>query len=119
MQKSFQIIRNVTVNANNDLIISDRMRQDYSRTTKVFIIPMDNTTDMSRITIGLKIANYEVLPSAFDASLITFDSNVSRDDVAYNFAEEQLPAKSAELEIQLHNYGSTSQTFNIYFVVEN
>lgn len=119
MKSSFQIFRGVSVAAGSQTITTDRARQDYDRVTKIFIMPATATTDLSKMTIGLKIGNTEILPRDFDASLITYNGNVAREEVAYDFTQENIPAKSADIEIVCQNNGTAAQEFNIYLVVEN
>lgn len=133
MKRSFQIFRNVTANGivtntdsetsavttgGNIVTVTDQLRQDFSKCTGVFVVPQSAATDLSGVTCSLKIAQNEILPDGFDLSLIAFKGDVSLGQTIYDFAKDDIPAKSSEFELVLTNSTSTSQTFNLYFVLE-
>lgn len=133
MKKSFQIFRNITakgivestdsetnkVTAGGNIIsMTDQLRQDFSKCTGVFVVPLSASTDLSGVTCSLKIAQNEILPDGFDLSLIAFKGEVSLGQTIYDFSKDEIPAKSSEFELILTNNTKTDQMFNLYFVLE-
>lgn len=133
MKKSFQIFRNITakgivestdsetnkVTAGGNIIsMTDQLRQDFSKCTRVFVVPQSASTDLSGVTCSLKIAQNEILPDGFDLSLIAFKGEVSLGQTIYDFSKDEIPAKSSEFELILTNNTKTDQMFNLYFVLE-
>jgi hypothetical protein len=119
MRKTYQVERSVSVAAGAAKQVNLTMKENYSRVTGFFITPNTALTDMGQITIGLTIAQQEVLPKGCDASLFAITGYVSRGEATYDFREENIPARSSEAQLTIENNGETDQTFNVYFVLEN
>lgn len=125
MKKSYQIWRGQEVPARADgndgeLVISDQLKEQYAKATGFFIVPFAaNKKDLSPLSLFLKIAGNEILPKGTDASIVTFNGNVERDKVVYDFSKDNIPARSSELELVLSNSSSEAIKVNIYVVLEN
>lgn len=124
MKKSFQIWRQQTIPArigsiDGEKVISDQLKENYSKATGFFIVPFEaDKKDLSDLTISLKIAGNEILPKGTDASIVTFNGNVALEKVIYDFSKENIAARSSEIEIVLTNKGA-SLDVNLYVVLEN
>lgn len=124
MKKTFQIVKvSVPAATSTDIINSktftDQLRQDYAKCTGVFVTPRDASTDFSQVTASLKIAQNEILPLDFDLSLIAFTGEVSRQEATYDFAADNIPARSSELEFSVTNPTDKDIDFKLYLVLEN
>lgn len=114
MKKTFQIITK-TINAHSDLIINDKLRQDYQKCTGVFIV----AGDMSGVSMNLSVAQSEVLPKGTDCNLLRFNGNYSLKETAYDFSKENLPAKSCDINVVMKNTSTNNITFSLYLILEN
>ncbi|MBE6341456.1 MAG: hypothetical protein E7069_12100 [Bacteroidales bacterium] len=119
MKKSYQIERGLVVPANQTKVYNFQLKENYAKCTGVFVVPFRGNTDFSQLTLGLNIAQTEVLPNGVDASLIALTDYISRADATYDFKEENIPAKSSDVQLTITNNGTTEQKFNMYFILEN
>ncbi|MBR6250491.1 MAG: hypothetical protein IKR17_04750 [Bacteroidales bacterium] len=119
MKKSYQIQRDLVVPANSTQVFNFQLKETYAKCTGVFLTPFGGSTDFSQLTLGLNIAQTEVLPNGVDASLIALTDYIGRADATYDFKEENIPAKSSDVQLSVTNLGSTEQKFNMYFILEN
>lgn len=124
MKKTFQIIRiqvdgTIDTTTTNSKTFTEQLRQDYAKCTGVFVTPKNANTDFSQITASLKIAQNEILPLDFDLSLIAFTGEVSLTEACYNFASDNIPARSSEMEFTVTNPTDKPIEFNLYLLLEN
>ncbi len=120
MKKTYQVERNLTVDAGKTKVFSLTLQEAYAKCNGFFLTKyMAGATDFSALTIGLTIAQQEVLPLGTDASLFAMSEYVSRHDALYDISEENIPARSSDVTLTVTNNGSTSQTFNVYFALAN
>ena len=119
MKKSYQIQRELTVAANSTATFNFQLKENYARCTGFFLSPHLAKTDFSTITFSLNIAQMEVLPQGSDASLFALTDYISRSEATYDFTEEQIPAKSSDVQLVVTNNSDNEQKFNVYFVLEN
>lgn len=123
MKKIFQIERSLTVGMNATQVFNFQLKENYAKCTGVFLTKYTNGgsygTDFSKLTLGLNIAQMEVLPIGTDASVIALTDYISRNDAAYDFREENIPAKSSDVQLTVTNVASYPQVFNAYFILEN
>lgn len=129
MNKTYQIIRGIEVPTSatskydtgvmNTKSTTERVKDGYSRVTGLFFVSHAKTNDLAGVSVGLKIAQQEVLPLGFDASLITFSPDVSRSDCLLDLSAENIPARSSELEITVELTNDTvARSFDVYLVLE-
>ncbi len=127
MKKTFQIFKDVAIARGGDetstnsekTSLTYQLKQDYAKCTGFFMTRANASVDLDQITMNLKIASNEILPSDTDASLFLFSENKSLAETIYDFSREDIPAKSSEVEISFDNPTSSVQTVNLYFVLEN
>ena len=119
MKKTFQIIRDITVEAHATKTVREQMLADYERATGVMIVPQNKETDMSPVSLSCKISQKEVLPQGTDAVLITYNGNCSRKECMYEFAKDEIPARSSNAELIFSNTSNSPITFSFYFQLEN
>lgn len=118
MKRSFQI-QKVTVPANSTKVEMLQLRETYKRCTGIFVVPETANTDLSPISLTCKIAQNEILPQGTDIVFLTFNGNSALKDVVYDFAKDNIPAKSSDAELEFKNSSANALTFNFYFVLEN
>ncbi len=119
MKKTFQIIREITVNAKSTKTVREQLLADYETATGVLIVPQNPQTDMSPISLSCKIAQKEVLPQGTDAVLLAYNGNCARTDCMYDFKKDEIPARSSSAELIFSNSSNAPITFNFYFQLEN
>lgn len=122
MKKGLQIVRNIKISGGESQTINIQLKENYAKCTGVMLTPGANNTRFDLLTIGLIVAQHEVLPIGTDATLIAHHSNISRDEAKYDFTEENIPARSSDVELQVKHIGKSTdvtQTFNVYFFLEN
>lgn len=127
MKKSYQIWRDVIIPRNDsstglpgEVVISEQLKENFAKATGFFIVPSnDLSKDLSGLTIFLKISQNEILPKGTDASIVSFNGNVAREQVVYDFSKENIPARSSDFELTLSNYDINAKKVNIYVVLEN
>lgn len=119
MKKTFQIIKDITIDAKTTKTLREQMLADYEMVTGVMIVPHNSAVDLSPITLSCKISQKEVLPQGTDAVLITYNGNCARKDCMYEFADDEIPARSSNAELIFYNSSSAPITFNFYFQLEN
>lgn len=128
MKKTFQIIKNISVpykpsdsseTTSNTVTTTERLKDGYSRVTGVMIVSHAQTNDLAGVHVSLKIAQQEVLPTGFDASLITYSPDVSMAEIILDISKENIPAKSSELELTIERTSyTTERIFDLYLVLE-
>ena len=119
MKKTFQIIREITVAPHSTKTVREQMFADYERATGVMIVPQNKQTDLSPLSLSCKISQKEVLPTGTDAVLIAYNGNCSRKECMYDFAKDEIPARSSNAELIFNNASENPITFNFYFQLEN
>ncbi|MCQ2607747.1 MAG: hypothetical protein MJ197_03570 [Bacteroidales bacterium] len=119
MKKSFQIWREIEVPAGGQTVLSELLKENFSKCTGAFIVPFSATTNLSQVSLFLKIAQNEILPNGTDASIITFDGSVALKDAIYDFSKDNIPARSSELDLTITNNGTSDVKLNFYVVLEN
>lgn len=137
MKKTYQIQRGLSVKAGESKTFNFQLKENYAKCTGFFLTPSTANTDFSVLTLLLNVAQMEVLPNGTDASLFALTDYISRADATYDFKEENIPAKSSDVQLIVTNNAPTkdaegnplkdekgnpidnTQTFNVYFVLEN
>ncbi len=119
MKQAFQIIKDIVTptGGENAITYTERLKEGYSKCIGVFITPISQDTDLSQVEISLKIAQQEIFPSGFDASLIAHTGFISMKDAMFDISNENIPAKSSELELVVSNNGTAAKTFSLYLVL--
>lgn len=117
MKRTYQIVKVTAASGKTSIV--EQLRQDYGRCTGFFVVPKDESTNLKRITVSLKIANNEVLPTDTDLMLFAFNEKKSVAETMYDFTRESIASRSAEAEIVFNNPTETAQSFNVYFQLEN
>lgn len=122
MKKGLQLVRSIKVSGGENKIINIQLKENFKKCTGVLLTAGTNTTRFNLLTVGLTVAQHEVLPIGTDAILIAHHNNISRDEAKYDFTEENIPARSSDVELQVKHIGKSTdpaQTFNVYFFLEN
>lgn len=124
MKKTYQMERNLSVPANSTKIFNFQLKETYAKCTGVFLVPFTKGsvygTNFKYLTLGLNIAQTEILPNGTDASLIALTDYISRDEATYDFAADNIPARSSDVQLTVVNSDTENeQHFTIYFVLEN
>ncbi len=119
MKKTFQIERKLSIPARTSKIFNFQLKESYAKCTGFFLTPDAVGADLSNVELSLNIAQMEVLPSGADASLFAITSHVSREEATYKFAEENIPARSSDVQLTFNNKSHSTVTVNAYFVLEN
>lgn len=120
MKKTFQVERDLSVDAKSTRVFTLTLQEAYAKCKGFFLTKKTaGGTDFSKLTIGLTVAQQEVLPLGTDAALFAVSEYVSRLDAMYDMADENIPARSSDVTLTVTNNGSTLQTFNVYFALSN
>ncbi len=120
MKKTYQIERNIKIAAGKTEIINLQLKENYAKCTGFFLTPYKAGTDFSKLTLGLNIAQQEILPIDTDASLFALTDFIGRADATYDFTEENIPARSSDVQLTITNTdGETEQIVNAYFILKN
>lgn len=120
MKKTYQVQRDLTVVGNATKVFTITLQEAYSKCNGFLLVP--NTagkTDFNALTVGLTIAQQEVLPLGTDASLFALSEYVSRHDALYDITDENIPARSSDVILTVTNKSETAQTFSAYFLLSN
>ena len=98
--------------------LSEALRDDYSNIDAVFITKISG--NIENLTLGMKVGGVEILPEGTDAALLAFNGQYPLKDAAYSFAEDNIPAKSSELEFSVTNTSlTTPAVINVYCILSN
>lgn len=121
MKKTYQIERNLVVAAHSTKTFNFQLKETYANCTGFFITPATagNGANFSDLSLGLNIAQQEILPLNTDAVLFALTPYISREDATYDFSEEKIPARSADVQLIVENTGDTEQYFTAYFILKN
>lgn len=130
MKRTYQIIKDIAVKKAdtssissgeaNSVTTTERLKDGYARVAGLFFVSHANTNDLAGVHVSLKIAQQEVLPTGFDASLITFSTNIAQADCTLDLSKENIPARSSELEVTVEKTtATTDRAFDIYVILEN
>jgi len=118
MKKTFQKFE-ITIPATETTLVSEVLKQEYSNCEAVFCT-LPNPAQADKLTIGMKIDGAEILPNNTDLSLIHFNGNVSVKDTQYDFAEDNMPARSSQVEFSITNSDTVNEAVvNVYCVLVN
>lgn len=117
MKKFFQKFT-LAIPVNGTAQLSEPLRSDFSNIDAVFITPLSG--DVADLTLGLKVGGNEILPDGCDVSLLTFNGQYPVKDAAYSFAEDAVPARSAQLEVRVTNANTAAPAeINVYCILSN
>ncbi len=119
MKRSFQIWQEVRVPAGAETVLSEQLLENYAKCTGAFIVPVSANTNLSQVSLLLKIAQQEILPKGTNAMLLTFNGNVELKNVVYDFSADGIPARSSEMDLTLTNKGTSDVLLDFYLVLEN
>lgn len=119
MKKSFQIWQEIHIPANSETTLSEQLKENFGKCTGAFIVPISATTNLSGVSLFLKIAQQEILPKGTSASLLTFNGNVELKNVIYDFSADNIPARSSEMDLTFTNKGTSEVVLDFYLVLEN
>ena len=108
----------MTIGADKTEQLSEPLRDDFSNIDAVFITRVSG--NIENLTIGMKVGGVEILPDGTDAALLTFNGQYPVKDAAYSFAEDNIPARSSELEFRVANASETTPAqINVYCILSN
>jgi len=116
MKKTYQII-SATVPANSSKLFTEQLKSEYTNCTGIFIVKVSG--NIEDLTVGMNIANQEVLPKETDASILLFNGQYSVKQATYDFSADRLPAQSNTTELTVTNKNAQPATVNVYYVLEN
>lgn len=120
MKKTYQVQRDLTVNGNSTKVFTITLQEAYAKCNGFLFVPQTaGESKLSNLTIGLTIAQQEVLPLGTDASLFALSEYVSRHDALYDITDENIPARSSDVILTVTNKGKEVQTFSAYFLLSN
>lgn len=119
MKKTYQIERDLFVGANSSKNFNFQLKETYAKCVGFFLVPRASGVNFANVQIGLNIAQQEILPINTDASLFAVNNYVARSDAEYNFEEENIPARSSEVQFSVKNDSNTAQYFHAYFILKN
>lgn len=119
MKKTFQVERGLTVGGNTTKVFTFTLQEAYAKCAGFFLTANASNTSFDDITIGLAIAQQEVLPLCTDASLFALSAFVSRHEAMYDISDENIPARSSDVTLTVTNNSNYTQKFNAYFVLTN
>ena len=119
MKKSFQIWQEIRVPAGGETVLSEQLLENFAKCTGAFIVPASANTNLSQVSLFLKIAQQEILPKGTNAMTITFNGNVALKDVIYDFSADGISARSSEMDLTLTNKGTSDVLLDFYVVLEN
>lgn len=111
MKRRFYI-RSFSITGNAAVEFSYNIPPEYKRIIGVFLVA---SNDPLFTKLKLSIDNVEILPKEFDAAVITFNGNVSREQVMLPL---NTPNSNALVKGTLSEYTGGDITFSIYFEVE-
>jgi len=98
--------------------LSEPLRNDFSNIDAVFVTKRSG--NIENLTVGMKVGGVEILPDGVDAALLTFNGQYPVKEAAYSFVEENIPARSSELEFRVTNGSTTTPAeINIYCILSN
>lgn len=120
MKKTYQIEREITVMGGETKTINLQLKENYQKCIGFFLTPDKDGTDFSKLTVGLNIAQQEILPRSADAALFALTNYIGRADATYDFSEENIPARSSDVQLIFENRETKGyQRFNVYFILSN
>ena len=119
MKKTYQIERDIRIDAGKTAIINTQLKENYARCTGFFLTPYKAGTDFMALTLGLNIAQQEILPINTDSSLFALTDYIGRADATYDFSEENIPARSSDVQLTITNTSDSAQIVNAYFILKN
>ena len=108
----------ITVEANKTVVLTEALKQDYQKTTGLFLTPR-LSTDFSSLLITFKVEGIEILPLETDATIVAFTGNYPLKDAIYDIRKENIPARSSAMEFTVNNLSDNKQQFTLYVVLEN
>ena len=105
--------------AGAETVLSEQLLENYAKCTGAFIVPVSANTNLSQVSLFLKIAQQEILPKGTNAMLLTFNGNVELKNVVSDFSADGIPARSSEMDLTLTNKGTSDVLLDFYLVLEN
>ncbi len=120
MKKTYQVERKLSVAAGKTKVFTLTLQEAYAKCVGFFLTKdTAGGTDFSKLTLGLTIAQQEVLPLGTDAILFAMTEYVSRHDATYDITAENIPARSSDVILTVTNNSDETQIFNVYFALAN
>lgn len=119
MKKTYQIERELVIAGGKKEIFNFQLKESYAHCVGFFLTASNVGTNFSKLTLGLNIAQQEILPIDTDAVLFAKNDYLGVNDVTYDFTKENIPSRSSDVQLTIENVGSSEQKVNAYFVLTN